>query len=108
MPPAGENANAAYLKLSRQIRFALAWKHWHPFLVKSAQVWKRKYAALGWYRRHRLDELDRSGTEIRDAVNSMSGFVDMLLRWVATIETYWSRQEGEESGQRARCDRGRL
>lgn len=97
MPPSGggsANANAAYLKLARQIRFALAWKHWHPFLLKSGQAWKRKFAGFGWYRRHRLAELDREGTEIREAVNAMSGFVDSLLRWAATIETYWSRQEG--------------
>jgi hypothetical protein len=97
MPPPGggsANANAAYLKLAQQIRFALAWKHWHPFLLKSGQVWKRRFAGFGWYRRHRLGELDREGTEIRDSVNAMSGFVDSLLRWAATIETYWSRQEG--------------
>lgn len=97
MPSAGggiAHANAAYVKLARQIRFALAWKHWHPFLLKSGQVWKRKFAGFGWYRRHRLGELDRTGTEIREAVNSMSGVVDSLLRWAATIEAYWSRQEG--------------
>lgn len=97
MPSAGggiANANAPYLKLARQIRFALAWKHWHPFLLKSGPVWKRKFGGFGWYRRHSLGELDRKGTEIREAVNSMSGVVDALLRWAATVETYWSRQEG--------------
>jgi hypothetical protein len=104
MPSAGggiANANAAYLKLARQIRFALAWKHWHPFLLKSGQVWKRKFAGFGWYRRHRLGELDRTGTEIREAVNSMSGVVDSLLRWATTVEAYWSRQEGTNRASEA-------
>lgn len=95
MPPAGgANPNSAFLKLARQIRFALAWKHWHPFLLKSAQVWKSRFGQFGWYRRHRLDQLDRDGTDIREAVNSMSGVVDALLRWAAMIEAYWTRQEG--------------
>lgn len=90
----GATADAAFTALGRQIRFALAWKHWHPFLRKSDQVWRSRYSSYGWYRRHGLSELDRKGTGITEALDSMSGMVDSLLKWAATIQAYWTRQEG--------------
>ena len=96
MPPgARDRANQAFEKLTQQLRFAIAWKHWHPFLVKANGRWREKYRRYGWYRRHGLSDLDAEGTAVRKPVESMSRFVDLLLKWAATIESYRVRTDPE-------------
>lgn len=82
------DAGAGYKALGQALRFAVAWKHYAPLIGQRPSGLRKLFGGHPFYRRQRLHRVDYQQGGVDAAISAMTAYVDALLSWAASIQTY--------------------